>query len=128
VSPDGQWLAYTSLESGSAEVYVRNLANATSRWQVSAGGGSNPRWRGDGRELFFVSGDSWISAVEFKGHSPAAPRRLFQAHFSPPGNPYLSNYDVTSDGRRFLLKIPVKDVTSSPIHLITDWAHLPPAR
>jgi len=128
VSPDGQWLAYTSLESGSAEVYVRNLANATSRWQVSAGGGTDPRWRGDGRELFFVSGDSWISAVEFKGHSPAAPRRLFQAHFSPPGNPYLSNYDVTSDGRRFLLKIPVKDVTSSPIHLITDWAHLPPAR
>jgi hypothetical protein len=109
-------------------VYVRSLANATARWQVSAGGGTDPRWRGDGRELFFVSDDSWMSAVEFAGSGPAAPRRLFYAHLSPPGNPYLSNYDVASDGRRFLLKLPVKDVTSSPIHMISDWAHLPIGR
>jgi len=123
VSPDGQWLAYTSLESGHAEVYVRSLANATARWQVSAGGGTDPRWRGDGRELFFVADDSWIAAVEFDGRGPAAPHRLFQAHLSPPGNPYLSNYDVTADGRRFLLKLPVKDVTSSPLHFVTGWDH-----
>jgi dipeptidyl aminopeptidase/acylaminoacyl peptidase len=121
ISPDGKWLAYTSLESGAAEVYVRSLANPAALWQVSAGGGTDPRWRGDGREVFFVSGDSWITAVAFDGTRPAPPRRLFQAHLSPPGNPYLSNYDVTADARRFLIKVPLRDATSSPIHIVTDW-------
>jgi Tol biopolymer transport system component len=121
VSGNGRWLAYTSLETGEAEVYIRSVSNATLRWQVSAGGGTDPRWRGDGRELFYVSGDSWLAAVEFADGQPAAPRRLFQVRVSPPGNPYLSNYDVTADGRRFLLKVPVHDVTSSPIHVLSNW-------
>ena len=121
VSSDGRWLAYTSLESGEAEVYVRSLSNATLRWQVSAAGGTDPRWRGDAHELFYVSGDSWLTAVEFADGRPAPPRRLFQIRVSPAGNPYLSNYDVTSDGRRFLLKVPVHDVTSAPVHVVSNW-------
>jgi Tol biopolymer transport system component/predicted Ser/Thr protein kinase len=121
VSPDGRWLAYTSLETGEAAVYIRSLSNPAIRWQVSAAGGRDPRWRGDSRELFYISGDSWLTAVEFADRQPAAPRQLFQVRVSPPGNPYLSNYDVTADGRRFLLKMPVHDVTSSPIHVLTNW-------
>jgi Tol biopolymer transport system component len=121
VSADGRWLAYTSLETGEAEVYIRSVSNASLRWQVSAAGGTDPRWRGDARELFYISGNSWLTAVEFADGRPAAPRQLFHVHVSPPGNPYLSNYDVTADGRRFLVKVPVQDVTASPVHVLSNW-------
>jgi Tol biopolymer transport system component len=121
VSFDGRWLAYTSLESGDAEVYVRSLSNSGLLWQVSAAGGTDPRWSGDARELFYVSRDSWLTAVEFANSRPTAPRRLFQVRVSPPGNPFLSNYDVTADGRRFLVKVPVNDVTSAPVHVVSNW-------
>ncbi len=121
VSANGQWLAYTSVESGSAEVYVRNMSDANARWQVSAGGGTDPRWRGDGGELFYLSADSWLTAVEFSHSRPAPPHRLFEVHVSPPGDPYLSNYDVTADGRRFLVKQPVHDMMSAPLLVVSNW-------
>jgi serine/threonine protein kinase len=121
VSRLGQWLAYTSLETGQPEVYVRGLSDAATRWQVSGGGGSDPRWRGDGRELFYVSADSWLTSVTFTDSGPAVPRRLFRVHVAPLGNPFLSNYDVTSDGQRFLVKVPVRDVMSAPIQILTSW-------
>ena len=123
ISPDLRWLAYTSFETGHAEVYVRSLSNANRRWQISAGGGSDPRWRGDSRELFYISADSRLTAVPFEG-APAAPRALFAVRVTPPGLPYLSNYDVTADGQRFLVKTPVHDLSSAPIHVITDWTAL----
>jgi len=119
-SPDGRWLAYTSVESGAAEVYIRSISDATMQWQVSAGGGADPRWRGDARELFYLSADGWLMAVTFTDH-PSAPRPLFGTHVPPPGDPYLSNYDVAADGQRFLLKVPVHDVTSTPINVVTNW-------
>jgi dipeptidyl aminopeptidase/acylaminoacyl peptidase len=121
VSPDGHWLAYTSMESGTSEVYVRAMSDAATRWQVSAGGGSDPRWRGDGHELFYVSSDSWLTSVAFTHNLPAPPHRLFEVHVSPPGDPFLSNYDVTTDGRRFLIKQPVHDVTSAPLLAVSNW-------
>jgi Tol biopolymer transport system component len=121
VSPDGRWLAYTSLETGQAEVYIRSLTDPNQRWQVSAGGGADPRWRGDSRELFYISSDSHLTAVAFAGGKPEVPKPLFEVRFAPPGTPYLSNYDVTVDGNRFLLKVPVHDVTSTPIHVVTNW-------
>ena len=127
VSPDGRWLAYTSLETGQSEVYVRSLSDPTRRWPISAGGGSDPRWRGDGRELFYVSADSSLTSVDFLDGYPAAPRPLFKVHVVPPGKPYLSNYDVTADARRFLVKVPAHDVTSTPIHVVTNWLDLKPA-
>ncbi|MEN3336559.1 MAG: eukaryotic-like serine/threonine-protein kinase [Acidobacteriota bacterium] len=120
VSRDGRWLAYASLESGRPEVYIRSLADAAIRWQVSAGGGTDPRWRGDSRELFYISSDSSLTEVAFAG-GPAAPRPLFHVHVAPPGDPYLSNYDVTADGQRFLVRVPVHDVTSAPIRVLTNW-------
>jgi Tol biopolymer transport system component len=121
VSPDGAWLAYTSTETGEPEVYIRSLADGAARWQVSANGGNDPRWRGDGQELYYVSGDAWLTSVRFEHRQPSGPKPLFQIRVNPAGNPYLSNYDVTADGRRFLLKVPVDDVTSQPIHVVINW-------
>jgi serine/threonine protein kinase len=121
VSPDGRWLAYTSLETGRAEIYIRSFSDPGTRWQVSAGGGTDPRWRRDSSEIFYVSAESWLTSIGFAGGHPAAPRRLFQVHIAPPGDPYLSNYDVTADGQRFLFKIPDHDVTSTPIHVLSNW-------
>jgi dipeptidyl aminopeptidase/acylaminoacyl peptidase len=121
VSPDGRWLAYASLETGQAEVYVRSLIDPDTRWQVSAGGGTDPRWRGDARELFYVSADFWLTLVDFANGTPAAPKRLFEVHLAPPAQPYMSNYNVAPDAQRFLLKVPVRDVTSTPIHVLTNW-------
>src|SRR5207245_8395319 len=56
ISPDGKWLAYESRESGRSEVYVRQLPSGPGKWQISSQGGIQPRWSGDGRELFFRSG------------------------------------------------------------------------
>jgi serine/threonine protein kinase len=120
VSPDGQWLVYSSLESGQAEVYIQSLVDPDTRWQVSAGG-SDPRWRRDGGELYYVSSDGWLTAVAFAGGVPGAPERLFLMHVAQPVQPYMSNYNVTPDGARFLLKVPVRDVTSTPIHVLTNW-------
>ena len=119
ISPAGAWIAYTSFETGHAEVYVRSLADAGKRWQVSAGGGSDPRWRGDGRELFYISADSRLTAVQFAAGAPSAPKPLFAVRLAPPGSPFLSNYDVTNDGQRFLFKVPVHDMASAPVHVMT---------
>jgi Tol biopolymer transport system component len=63
VSPDGRWIAYTSNESGSNEVYVRPFPNTDgARWQVSNGGGTEPRWASDGREVYFIAGDRLMAA------------------------------------------------------------------
>jgi serine/threonine protein kinase len=121
VSPDGQWIAYTSTESGQPEVYVRSLTDAKQRWQVSAGGGYDPRWRGDTAEVFYISASSDLNAVPFADRRPSAPKRLFPVRIAPPGLPYLSNYDVTNDGQRFLIRVPVHDLSSAPIHVVTDW-------
>ena len=63
-SPDGRWLAYSSDESGRAEVYVTPFPHGGSKWQVSLAGGSNPRWRRDGRELYYMAADSKLMAAE----------------------------------------------------------------
>jgi len=121
VSRNGRWIAYTSLETGRPEVYIRSMTDPGVRWQVSADGGTDPRWRADARELFYLSLDSWVTAVGFAGERATAPHRLFPVRVAPPGDPYLSNYDVTADGQRFLVKVPVRDVTSTPIHIVTNW-------
>jgi len=103
---------------------VRSLSDPTRRWQVSAGGGRDPRWRGDASELFYISADSEVNAVGFAGGRPTAPKRLFPVRIAPPGPPYLSSYDVTNDGQRFLVRVPVHDVGSAPVQVVTDWRSL----
>ena len=109
VSPDGRWLAYTSNESGANEVYVRPFsASNGARWQVSNGGGLEPRWSPDGRELYFLDGTRLI-AVPLRASSTAIdtgdPRPLFDAsQFSI--DIFHTSYEVLPDGRGFIFARP----------------------
>src|SRR5215471_7949396 len=133
VSPDGKWISYHSNETGRAEVYVRPFPTGTSKWQVSTGGGVFARWRGDGRELFYLSGASngKMMAVDVKAVGAAfeagTPRALFDSGYvnlSAGGSSYHT-YAVSRDGQRFLIPRPLSsgaDFLSSPIVVVTNWA------
>jgi Tol biopolymer transport system component len=119
-SPDGRWLAYVSDESGKEEIYAETFPPGGSKWQVSVDGGTNPKWSRDGRELFFLSPDSTMMAVAFQAGARAVelsvPRRLFEV---PRGS---SDYDVSADGQRFLVRAEIEDRTPLPIDVVINWA------
>jgi serine/threonine-protein kinase len=109
LSPDGRWLAYTSNESGFNEVYVRPFPDAQgARWQISNGGGSEPRWARNGREVFYLDGESRLNAVAVHAaptFAAAGRTSLFDAsNFVIAG--FHQSYDVTPDGRAFLFVSP----------------------
>ncbi len=130
-SPDGRWVAYMSNESGRYEVYVRPFsgnASGTStggQWQVSTSGGINPRWRADGKELFYIAPDGNLMAapIAAKGATiePGSPVVLFQTKILGGGTDVTlgHNYDVSGDGR-FLIDTVLEDA-ASPITLLQNW-------
>ncbi|MGO9642642.1 MAG: protein kinase domain-containing protein [Candidatus Acidiferrales bacterium] len=122
-SPDGKWLAYSSDESGRREVFVVSFPEGGGKWQVSSGGGSQPRWRADGKELFYLSEDNKLVAVEIqeKGGSLEIgnTQTLFQAT-GPPGTTGAS-YDFTSDGKKFVVALTSAPSSAQPITLVTNW-------
>jgi Tol biopolymer transport system component len=124
-SPDGKWVAYASNESGKWEIYVTSFPDARGRWQVSSGGGEQPRWRGDGKELFYLSLDGKMMAapVTTGAHFDAGtPVVLFQATPRQPVLVYdLFVYDVSRDGQRFLINTQVKQAESAPMSIILNW-------
>lgn len=105
LSPNGQWLAYASDETGTWEVYVRGFGGVQGRWQISRGGGSQPVWRNDGRELFYVGLSGVLNAVTIDDRtlSPATPQPLFQTTLPNVLAPFRTSYAVSPDGQRFLL-------------------------
>jgi Tol biopolymer transport system component len=110
LSPDSRWMAYTSDESGQREVYVRPFPASERQWRISIAGGDQPRWRGDGKELFFVGGDGKMMVVAVKtvagpkpSFEPGSPQPLLEAHLVAFGFTVVFEYDVTADGKRFLL-------------------------
>jgi Tol biopolymer transport system component len=106
LSPNGRWLAYASDETGTWEVYVRGFGAAPGKWQISRGGGTQPVWRGDGRELFYVGLGGVMNAVAIGGDDtlvPASPQPLFQTTLPNVLAPFRTAYAVSPDGRRFLL-------------------------
>jgi hypothetical protein len=124
-SPDGKWVAYASNETGKWEIYVTSFPEPRGKWQVSVGGGEQPRWRGDGRELFYLSSDSKMMAVpvttgaNFEARTPVA---LFQAAPRQPIPIFdLFVYDVTRDGQRFLINTQVKQAESAPMSIVLNW-------
>ena len=122
-SSDGRWLAYASNESGRFEIYVKTFPELGGNWQVSTAGGIEPRWRRDGKELFYLTTDGKVMAVEV--HTDGAfevgtPQALFVTPFK---NASGWRYDVTPDGQRFLVNRPV-DEESSPITLVQNWTAL----
>jgi Tol biopolymer transport system component len=125
-SPDGRWVAYVSNETGRAEVDVRPVSGSFEQWQISTAGGQQPRWRGDGRELYFVSPDGYVMAVSIETQPvfrPAAPRKLFRLPERPERDTPVFE-DVTSDGKRFLLNVPVAARSSVGFHAIVNWPSL----
>lgn len=125
-SPDGRWIAYSSNESGRREVYVRGFAPdrvpaaAIGKWQISTAGGDKPRWRRDGRELYYLAPDGKLMAV------PVTLGSTFDVGIATPLFDIrvvgFGPYDVAADGR-FLMLTPVDDAprTSSPITLVLNW-------
>src|ERR1041385_945241 len=118
-SPDGRWLAYTSNESGRIEVYVQTFPQSGGKWLISSGGGSQPHWRGDGKELFYVAPDKTLMAVDIKATSTfetSAPKPLFATQVGNFNAP--NRYVVTPDGQRFLVNSPVGEVNQTPITVV----------
>jgi len=124
-SPDGKWVAYASNESGKWEIYVTSFPYAHGRWQISSGGGEQPRWRGDGKELFFLSSDFKLMATPVTtgtNFDAGAPAALFQTAPRQPVLVYdLFVYDVSRDGQRFLINIPVRQPDTQPMSVILNW-------
>jgi Tol biopolymer transport system component len=115
-SPDGRWVAYVSDETGTAELYVRRFQESGGSWRISTDGGTVPRWRRDGKELFYISGGK-LMAVEVKASESSfelgAPRLLFEKSG-------ISNYDVSKDGQQFLIAVPVES-SPEPITVVLNW-------
>jgi hypothetical protein len=124
-SPDGKWVAYESNESGRTEVYIRPFPAAAGQWQVSTAGGSQARWRADGKELYFVAPDQKLMAAAVTPNGTAvavgAPVPLFTTHLLGGGSSgYHQQYAVSKDGR-FLLTSTPEETGSSSIGLILNW-------
>jgi serine/threonine protein kinase len=124
-SPDGRWVAYASNETGNWEVYVSPFPGGTGKWQVSRGGGE-PRWRQDGKELFYLSAEGKMTAVpvnmgaSFEAGPPVA---LFQTHIRQPISAQdMFSYAVTGDGQRFLINTKVDEPNAAPLSIILNWA------
>jgi serine/threonine-protein kinase len=122
-SPDGRWIAYGSDETKRNEIWVQSFPGAK-RWQVSTAGGVQPRWSGNGNELFYVDLDHRLMAVRIKSGSsfeydPPAP--LFRMSGSQTSLNLTFSYAVGRDGKRFLVRTPA-DRADAPINIITNWA------
>src|SRR5262249_43223409 len=111
LSPDSRWMAYTSDESGLREVYVGPFPPGDGKWKISTAGGEQPRWRGNGKELFYAAADGKMTAVAVKtappkrSFEPGVPVPLFDSHIVSAGSiaGVSSQYDVAADGQRFLV-------------------------
>jgi eukaryotic-like serine/threonine-protein kinase len=119
-SPDVRWIAYETNESGRVEIVVQAFPEPTRKWQVSDGGGSQPRWRPDGKELYFIAPDKSMMAVAVTGFGSTfeakTPVRLFPTHIADASLPFKAQYTVSHDGR-FLINETVEKSTT-PITLI----------
>jgi Tol biopolymer transport system component len=122
LSPDGRFLAYCSNESGAWEVYIRSFPDGRSKIQVSTKGGSQPRWNRNGKELFYVEGDTLIaiSVATSPVLSARRSKRLFQ-HSHLRHLATFARYDVSPDGQRFLLFEPSGVEPSQDIRVVQNW-------
>src|SRR6266404_3356006 len=122
ISPDGKFVAYSSDESGDWEIYVTTFPGAAGKWQVSRGGGTEPRWRGDGKEIFYLGPMGMLTGVPVSTvgtFSTGTPTPLFQFHGRAPiSSTDVYSYDVTRDGKRFLVNRYVKPERVTPLTIV----------
>jgi serine/threonine protein kinase len=125
-SPDGRWVAYESDESGRYEIYVGPFPGPGGKRQISAGGGELPRWRADGKEILYAAPNGKLMAAEvsIKGAG------IEVGTITPLGVPVTLNrlnyysYDVSADGQRFLVAVPVEQKSAAPLTLVQNWTAL----
>jgi len=125
-SRDRRWVAYTSDETGAAEVFVQPFPATGAKWQVSTGGGSDPQWRRDGGELFYVATDGKLMAAPINGGASTfeagTPQALFQTHRPTIRGPlFFGNYAPAADGQRFLVNTIAVDVPPTAISVALNW-------
>src|SRR4029077_13605727 len=124
ISPDGKWVAYASDESGTWEIYVTSFPGSAGKWQVSRGGGSEPRWRGDGKEIFYIAPGGMLMAVPINAETIFAtgtPAPLFQIY----GRASISStdvfpYDAAKNVQRFLVNRYVKPEHVPPLTILLN--------
>jgi len=120
-SPNARLFAYTSNESGKYEVYARTV-ELTQRWPISTTGGSEPRWRSDGGEMYFLSEDKKLMAVSVgAGPSFGVPKPLFPTQVAKEVNALRTHYVPDRSGQRFLINTPIGNETPTPITVVLNW-------
>ncbi len=120
LSPDDRWVAYTSNESGRAEVYIVPFLHGSGRWQVSTSGGGSARWRRDGQEIFYLRSDKVLMAVPVRLKPETIELESAKSLFRTPVALSEGPYDVTPDGQRFLIAA-AEEQQSAPIALVVNW-------
>jgi len=122
ISPDGKWVVYASDESGESEIYVTTYPEAKGKWQVSRAGGSQPRWRADNKAIFFVAPNQTLTEAAVStdaDFSTKDMRPLFTIRTRAPiSYTDLMTYDVSRDGKRFLVNEYVKPDYPPPLNLV----------
>jgi Tol biopolymer transport system component len=129
-SPDGRWMAYVSDESGRPEVYVQTVPASGPKWQISSAGGDFPRWRRDGKELYFIAADQQLMAVPVKTGSgstgafePGAPQPLFRIEPGATTPTATTPYMPAANGARFLVNVQAggEGTQAPPITVVLNW-------
>lgn len=125
-SPDGKWIAYSSNESGAWQVYVQSFPASGGKWMISTEGGAQPQWRADGKELFYISSNRKLMAVDVKGNGPTfeagVPKALFDLRVQTPALPGPRNfYIAAADGKRFLVTSVSEERITTPTTVVMNW-------
>lgn len=126
VSPDGKWVAYASNDSGRFDVWIQGFPAASGRWQVSTEGGLQPKWRPDGKELFYIAPNGFLMAVPLTlgaGVETAPATALFATSAETTTGSFWHQYDVAPDGNRFLVNTRT-DGSAGALTIVTDWPAL----
>jgi len=124
LSPDGKWLAYTSDESGTTQVYVQPFPKGGGKWQISTQGADEPQWSKDGTQLFYVALPNVLTVVEVStegGFRPGIPKPLFTAPFAVGDNVNRNHYAVSGNGEKFLVIAGNPNETLRPTTLVVNW-------
>ncbi|MBZ5557724.1 MAG: hypothetical protein LAO77_10675 [Acidobacteriia bacterium] len=125
LSPDGRWVAYTSFVSGKPQIFVQANPSNGPAWPISDEGGLHPRWRADGRALFFVIGDRFLAAADIEtapGFHSSAPRRLFAVDFPSGDSTHgASDFALSADGQRVFVRAVLGQHPSAPVFIVQQW-------
>jgi len=121
VSPDGRWLAYQSDESGKYEIYVRPFPSGGGKWQISTGGGQNPLWNPDGREIYFDSETGKLMRVGVQTGDQTIRTGIPEPLFDLAGREHVSILDVSPDGNRFVAEVSAIERSINPVTLVLNW-------